>query len=493
MDIVDAASLYSRLLQLRLVTDAQLQEVREELMIPNPLPEAILHALERKSYLTPWQSSKVLKGDTAGFLLGGFKILYKIASGSFGRVFRAEEPGSGRVVALKVLRRRWSENKQYIDLFLREGRLGQTLKHPCIVDVISAGFDKPSMQYFIAMEFVEGGNLREIMAIRDKLSVGEALRIVEDCAAGLVYAATKGMSHRDLKLTNVLVASQGHAKLVDFGLAQIAEVINADPDADDKPKKKKKKRRGKDDDEPEKRIERTVDYAGLEKATDVKYGDQRSDIYFLGAILYEALTGRPPLEPTRDKLARMQRHRYESVHPIERGEIDAPPSVYALVETMMSLNPLRRYQTPSQMYEAIKAARKDVQVREGGGQVTKSLFLIEKDERLREALRDKFKELGYRVLIAGDPQRALDRFRQQPFEALIIDVGTTDEEGLGIFQVIMKEAEDRRIPCAGIAILAEEQAEWAKRVVKRGGQALMVRPITLKQLTRKLDELLQAT
>lgn len=484
MDITDAPTLYTRLLQLRLVTDAQLQEVREELMDNNPLPEAVLHTLERKGYLTPYQSSKIMKGDTSGYFLGGFKLLYKIASGSFGRVYRAEEPGSGRVVAVKVLRRRWSENHKHIDLFLREGKLGQSLKHPGVVEVISAGFDQPSGQYYIAMDFVEGGNLREIMAIRKKLTVAEALRIIEDCASGLVYAYTKGMSHRDIKLTNVLVSSSGEAKLVDFGLAQIAEKMSIDEDKE-APKKKTK---GKEEETTDK-VERTVDYAGLEKATEVKFGDNRSDIYFLGCVLYETLTGRPPLEPSRDKTARMMRHRFEAVKPIERSELDAPPSVFVLVETMMSLNPQRRYQTPSQMLEAIRAARRDVELKASGGTVAKALFLIEKDERLREALREKFKELGYRVLVAGDPQRALDRFRQQPFDALIIDVGTTDEEGLGIFRVVMKEAEDRGIPCVGIAILAENQADWVKRMEKRPNQAVMVRPITLKQLTRKLTEL----
>lgn len=484
MDTLDTPTLFQRLLQLRLVTDPQLQEVREELAIPNPLPDAVLHALERKGYMTPWQSAKVLKGDQEGFYLGGFKLLYKVASGSFGRVFRAEEPGTGRVAAVKILRRRWSENRQHIDLFLREGKLGQSLKHANIVEIYNAGFDAPSGQYFIVMEFVEGGNLREILAIRQKLTVLEALKILEDCAAGLVYASTKGMTHRDVKLTNVLVSSSGQAKLVDFGLAQMYENLEK---VEDEPKKKVRKK--KDGDSEEKKVERTVDYAGLERATDVKQGDPRSDIYFLGCVLYETLVQRSPLAQSRDKMARMQRHRFESVQPIDRAELEAPPSVFALVETMMALNPARRYQTPSQMHEAIKAARRDVEARVSGAAITRTLFLIERDERLREALRERFKEHGYRVLVAGDPQRALDRFRQQPFDALVIDVGTTNEEGLGIFQAIMKEAEDRRIPCAGVAVLSEEQADWARKIEKRQRQAVLVRPITLKQLTKKLQEL----
>src|SRR5262249_39167249 len=161
-------------------------------------------------YLTNFQTSKVLKGDSDGFFLGGYRILYKISSGTFGRVFRAEDPRSGRVVALKVLRRRWSEDQQRIDLFIREGKVGLMLKHPNIVEVLAISQDVVTKQYYIAMEFVEGGNLREILAIRKTLTVPEALRIIEDCTAGLAYAySQRRLTHRDIKPTNTLISTQG--------------------------------------------------------------------------------------------------------------------------------------------------------------------------------------------------------------------------------------------------------------------------------------------
>ena len=93
----------------------------------------------------------------------------KISSGSFGRVFRADDPRTGRVVAVKVLRRRWSEDQDKIDLFIREGKVGLTLKHPNIVEILAVNQDAATRQYYIVMEFVEGGNLREILQIRKKL------------------------------------------------------------------------------------------------------------------------------------------------------------------------------------------------------------------------------------------------------------------------------------------------------------------------------------
>src|SRR5262245_38481556 len=99
MATLDASSVSLRALKLGLLTPDQLQEARDELDSVGPDPEPLLRILERKGVLTPWQSYKLLKGETDGFFLGGYRILYKIASGSFGRVYRADDPRSGTVVA----------------------------------------------------------------------------------------------------------------------------------------------------------------------------------------------------------------------------------------------------------------------------------------------------------------------------------------------------------------------------------------------------------
>ena len=91
---------------------------------------------------------------------------------------------------------------------------------------------------------------------------------------------------------------------------------------------------------------------------------------------------------------------------------------------------------------------------------------------------------------AADPRRALDRFRQQPFDALIVDAGTTDEDGLFVFDNIMNEAKRKEITCAGVLVLSEEQAPWRERVTARNNAAVLVRPVTLKQLVRKIQEML---
>ena len=118
----DAAELGHRAVKFGLVSLTQLEEARDEVGSKATDPQAVLRVLERKAYVTPFQSHKLLKGDTDGYFLGGYRLLYRIASGSFGRVFRADDPASGRVVAVKVLRRRWTEDPKTVESFYREAR-----------------------------------------------------------------------------------------------------------------------------------------------------------------------------------------------------------------------------------------------------------------------------------------------------------------------------------------------------------------------------------
>ncbi len=462
-------TLAQQAIKLGLLTEPQYLECWEELDGRDPSPEALLRVCERKGYLTPYQSQKLLKGELDGYFLGGYRILYKIASGSFGRVFRAVDPQTGVVVAIKVLRRRWSEERRFIDLFEREGKVGRSLQHPNIVSILAVDRDPLSRQYYIVMEFVEGGNLRDFLAIRKKLQPAEALRLLEDAASGLAYSFGLGISHRDVKPTNILISAQGTAKLVDFGLAGI------DTGADNGQKGK---------------MYRTVDYAGLEKATGVALGDARSDIYFLGCVLYEMLTGRSPLELPADPKARMRKQRFDQALTLQPGEVAAPPSVFQLLQKMMAFNPEERYQNPNQLLEAIRTVRAEL---EGKAVPTpqnteRSVFVVEKNARLQDAFRDKFKKMGYRVFLAAEATIAWGRYRQKPFDALVLDAGAADADSVTTFEKILAEADRQHRRCSGILLLAENQAAWKEWVRPRPTVAVLVRPVTLKQVADKLDE-----
>ncbi len=379
-------------------------------------------------------------------------------------------------MAIKVLRRRWTEDPRKVDLFEREGRMGLRLQHPNIVQILAVHCDRASGQFFIVMEFVEGSNLRDLLAIRKKLDVKEALRITEEAAAGLAHAYSHSLTHRDIKPSNILLSSTGAAKLVDFGLADIARgagyILNDDDTV----------------------VDRTVDYAGLEKATNVKAGDVRSDIFFLGCVLYEMLSGRPALPPTRDRRARMLASRFEHIQPLTPADVEMPSAVYHLLDRMLALNPNDRFQTPAQLHDAIRAVQMEIAGGSSAGPLTphgpRTVFVVEKREKLQEQLREKFKSLGFRVLVSIEPERALERFRSQPYHALVLDVGTVGAEALPVYRGIQAEAKKKQARCAGLILLAEEQAQLGEQIADYADTALLIFPLKKGELERALEQLL---
>jgi DNA-binding response OmpR family regulator len=108
-------------------------------------------------------------------------------------------------------------------------------------------------------------------------------------------------------------------------------------------------------------------------------------------------------------------------------------------------------------------------------------------------LRDGLKDQGYRVFMAGDPVRALDRFRQQPYDGLVVDARTTGEEGLHVFERVLEEADRKRLPCAAVLLLGQDQASWAARFSGSKHVGVIVQDVTFKKLSRKLKELMEVT
>ena len=241
--ITSKDGLKSFLLTSRLLSPSEWNSVDPQLNDSNSV-ESLLQILERRQLLTPLQTGRILKGDTEGLVLGKYKLLYRNASGSFARVFRAASVDDNRVVALKLLRERWADDPRTVANFEREARISQKFVHPNIVPIFDIG-NEGRFHYF-TMEFVEGGNLRDFMKIRRVLSPVEATRCMLQICLGLEYALKMGATHRDIKLTNILMNSTGVAKLVDFGLAGAASPSQA----------------GTSDD-----VQRALEYASLERGT----------------------------------------------------------------------------------------------------------------------------------------------------------------------------------------------------------------------------------
>jgi eukaryotic-like serine/threonine-protein kinase len=143
--------------------------------------------------------------------------------------------------------------------------------------------------------------------------------------------------------------------------------------------------------------------------------------------------------------------------------------------------------------DRIREVRHEVEGKGAGAankQPQQTIFLAESDEKLQDLLRAKLKEEGFRVLLAADPVRALDRFRQQPFDLLIVDASTTGENGYFVFERILEDAMRQGIHCCGILMLAGNQIEWKERLPVFDGVATLVQPIKYKQLLHTIRTLL---
>ena len=311
------------------IHDARLMEARE---IDSLLSKAggrgqadtelFTNFLLRGEHITNWQLRRLIEGHRKGYFYSDWKILYRIGEGTFARVYRASNVKTGDIKAIKVLRSRHSSNHEMREHFLREGRMVMKLRHPNIVPIYEV--DQELDRIYMVMDFVEGQNLREYCKAHKKLSVLRAMNIVRDIAAGLAYASKENINHRDMKLSNVLLSSRGQAKLVDFGLAT-QEGDSGDLTGGP----------------------RSIDYAGLERTTGVKRDDNRSDIFFLGCMLYQMLTGKPPMVETRERMKRLAADRFKEIEPVTNHDPNLPHRVVSVLSRMMEIDPQKRLQTPT--------------------------------------------------------------------------------------------------------------------------------------------------
>ncbi|MBI5760675.1 MAG: protein kinase [Planctomycetales bacterium] len=476
------------LVRLQLVSQPDLNVALDGLGRQERRGGALLHALEQRHLVTPFQVSRIEKGETDGLVLGGYKLLYRNASGSFARVYRACGVKDRRMVALKVLRQRWAQDPQSVYQFHREAELGRSLNQENIVPIYEVG--QQGDHHFISMEFVEGGNLRDFIKIRQKLTAAEATKCVLEMTQGLSYAAGRGITHRDLKMTNVLMSSQGVAKLVDFGLAGMRTVTQAGGFGRD------------EESESGESLQRALDYATLEKGTGVPREDPRSDLYFLGAIYYELLTGVAPLERTRDRNERSQFSRYQEVVPLGVFDPGLPRCVTAVVERLMQLNPYLRYQNPGEVLRDLQL----VTVELGGGShfelpvpqsrstqaaETKSaatVMFIENRQKNQDILREYLTKHGYRVLMLTDLQRGLRRLKSGPPDCVVIMADMLGEESLQGFQEAQAAGENGKL--ATILVLSEKQSDWKSRVAETPTSRVLVQPLNLRELRKEIRRLL---
>jgi tRNA A-37 threonylcarbamoyl transferase component Bud32/CheY-like chemotaxis protein len=495
---VDAESFAEQAILIGLTTREQMREARED--AEDGSLESLSRVLVRKGYLTSWQKDRLLKGDPTGFFFGGCKVMFHIAEGTFARVYRGARIPGESPVAIKVLRRRFTTDSQAVQRFMHEAEAGLKLVHPNIVRILDYG--EQDKNYFIIMEYVEGSNLRDFLKLRTRLAVKDALPLMLGLARGLQHALDQGISHRDIKATNILISTKGHAKLVDFGLAELGD---------------------------EHRMEiahgqRTVDYSALERSCGSPKGDFRSDIYFLGSVYYQMLTGNAPMPETEssDQLTKMLKRSFAAIKPINEHRYAPPPGLAQIIGGMMKVDVRSRYQIMKDVVEDLEAFEKAFT----GGDASGTQFLgrfsvnervtdedleffreafsvptapvanvpnvlcVEVQDSIQEAFRKCLTQMGYRVLLVSDAERAAERYRESPPDAVIYDVDGLGPEAFDAFLDMQEKAHDDGHELAAIVLLGPKQRSLREQLPANERLIVLQKPIKMKDVQDAIGQLL---
>ena len=266
-----------------------------------------------------------------GQMLGSYRIINQIGQGGMASVYKAYQPSMDRHVAIKVLPSQLAESKEFVKRFQQEARIIARLEHPHILPVFDYG-ESDGVAYFV-MRYLEAGTLKDRMVARRPLPLNEIDRIFTQLTDALSYAHGHGVVHRDLKPANALVDSQGNLFLTDFGIAKLLESASPRLTQTDA-------------------IMGTPAYISPEQAQ-ARTVDQRSDIYSLGIILYEMVTGQVPFE-AETPLAIILKHVSDPLPPPSLIKKDISPMLEQVILKALAKDPEDRFETAAEFLAAWK-------------------------------------------------------------------------------------------------------------------------------------------
>jgi serine/threonine protein kinase len=254
---------------------------------------------------------------------GRYRIVRKLGSGGMADVYLAEDEELGRRVAIKILNDRHANDESIVERFRLEAKNAASLSHPSIVSIYDRG--EAEGTYYIAMEYLDGRSLKELVVARGPLPIGDAIEFTRQVLGALRFAHRKGVVHRDIKPHNVMADADGRLKVTDFGIARagVSQMTEAGS------------------------IIGTAQYLSPEQARGAGV-DQRSDLYSVGIVLYEMLTGTVPFTGESPVEIAM-RHLSDTPRPPSLQRPEIPPDLDMVVLRALAKNPDDRFQTAEEM------------------------------------------------------------------------------------------------------------------------------------------------
>ena len=267
-----------------------------------------------------------------------YELLEQLGQGSMGTVYRARHWRLDRCVAIKMISNEWASTPNAISRFEREAKALGRLDHTNIVRALDAGEEYGEL--FLVMEFIDGVDITSLVKRIDKLPIHNACEIIRQAALGMDYAYRKGVYHRDVKPSNLMLSRDGSVKLLDLGLAKILEPSSSVSELTE-----------------EGMLVGTIDFMAPERLRGQnRDADIRSDIYSLGSTLYFLLTGQSPYEKPATQSTRWNTQSRRSVVPLSTYRHDIPAEVKNVVNRMIATNPDERYLEPRDVASALEVS-----------------------------------------------------------------------------------------------------------------------------------------
>jgi eukaryotic-like serine/threonine-protein kinase len=310
-------------------------------------------------------------------LSGRYRLESKLGSGGMSTVYLALDEVLDRPVAIKLLHREISEEADQLERFRREARAAARLSHPNLVGVIDAGEDDG--RPYIVFEYIEGRTLKRRLQEEGDLPVDEAVAYAIEIGRGLTAAHARKLVHRDVKPQNVLIDPDGRAKVTDFGIARSLETKGLTATG---------------------RVLGTTDYVSPEQAMGEDV-DERSDVYSLGVVLYEMLTGEVPFQ-AETQVGVAMKHVNEPMPDVQTRRPEVSAAVASVVDRATTKDPRDRYSTVAQMVRDLEQTLEVEAARRGGtsGEATSVLDSVPSSQR-RLGRRRRISGIGLAMGIVG--------------------------------------------------------------------------------------------
>jgi response regulator RpfG family c-di-GMP phosphodiesterase len=423
--------------------------------------------------LTTYQAGRLHAGRDFGLVLGNYRILDRLGAGGMGVVYRAEHVLLRRPAAVKVLSLSPDQDTRLLLRFRAEMRAVGALRHPHIVAPLDAGQAHSSrpgepVLHYLVMEFVDGPDIEALVRSRGPMTVSRACDLGYQVASALAAAHARGLVHRDVKPTNILVAEGHVAKLLDFGLAQDVRQRLTEPGV----------------------LLGTLEYMAPEQAQDAHTADIRADLYGLGGVLYWCLAGQPPFPVTGPAPMEIARRLTQPPPSVRTYRPELPAALDDVLTKLLAPKPDDRYPDPHAVLRALTPFRagSNETVADRPYAVTASevetqparILVVDDEPGLRRLCRQALQNSGVEIDEAASAGDALEATAAQRYDLVILDIGLPDLSGFEVLPRLREMAGGSHLRV--LLMSGTAPADELARTLLTGADDFLCKPFTPTQL-----------